>query len=194
MTPRYATISSGRGLGRRVSEIVESAEAIVTEDLPRALVGPGVIPLDALPLAMLVVTPSGEALAVNEHWSELSGLPRSGSLGRGWLGALREPTRQVLRSYLEGTMGSVRAWVVDLEFGSEGGTWTRWWIQPYEAAGERLIGLAVAALVDDRAFWSVVEHELPPVLSRLDALFLDLRCLLADGLSDDGRDVPAPQL
>lgn len=174
MAPNFTTVPSGRGLGRRVSEIVESAGTIDIEDLPRALIRPGVIPLDALPIAMLVVTSGGEALAANDNWSELTGLSRSASLGRGWLDALRDRDREVLTSYLDGTVDDDQVRVVDTALGCRAGAWTRWWLQPYERAGERLIALGAAEVVDERAFWDVVLQELPPVLSRLDAIFDDL--------------------
>jgi hypothetical protein len=37
---------------------------------------------------------------------------------------------------------------VDYPWRSVPGRWTRWWLQPYDRAGERLVGIAVAEIAE----------------------------------------------
>lgn len=103
--------------------------------------------LSMLPLASLVLTVGGSALAVNEEWALLSAVPRRASLGEGWLGAVAPADREPLRRLLAGAVAAGQPGSADFRLtGSGGDRPSRWWWRP-EGPG-RLV-MCVAGL--DRA-------------------------------------------
>ena len=86
------------GLGRRMADIVQASDTLRSAEEPgRLLGGPGVVPLDVVPFAMLVADGSGAVRTVNQAWIELSGLDSRASLGSGWLAAVGDPDRTTLQ-------------------------------------------------------------------------------------------------
>jgi PAS domain S-box-containing protein len=134
------------GLGRGWAEIRgmfdEAAPGSGTASL---LAGPEVVPLEAVPVALLIADWSGRVRAVNARWAELSGLTPEESMGAGWLQALARPDRPAIEAALS-----------RLECGPavDGGEsrWAEregravWHVAAESRAGERVIGIAVTHL------------------------------------------------
>ena len=106
--------------------------------------------LEIVPFAMVVTDPSGQAVAVNRRWLELSGMGRASSLGAGWLSTLDPEARAQLlediqRSAREG--GTVTS---DYQMGGPAlGRWTRWWINSHQVEDKVLLAIAVVDVHED---------------------------------------------
>jgi len=87
--------------------------------------------LDLLPVPSLVLGSDGTALAVNNEWTQFSGMPAEASWGEGWLGALEPLDRGPLRRRLEGAAAAGEPGSGDFRLtGPDGGQWCRWWWRP----------------------------------------------------------------
>jgi PAS domain S-box-containing protein len=179
-------------LGRRVADIVTDTELTEGEGRPEAIIaGPAVVPFEAVPVAMLIADPAGEALGVNMKWVELSGISTMASLGSGWLEAVSPDWRSKLRADVRrvATVGTGLA--VDYPRWSPTGRWTRWWLQAYERAGERLVGIAAADIAEHhkragRSCHSAPDHRTAPGsgVGRLPAGAVTVLAELPDVLDD----------
>lgn len=115
--------------------------------------------LEVVPFAMVIADGAGQVLAVNQRWTELSGIGRAPSLGEGWLTVLDPASRgrlreDVLRVAREG--GNATA---DYQLGGPpDGRWTRWWISRHELEGTPLIAVALADVHDDYARQANLYH------------------------------------
>lgn len=137
--------------------------------------------LDRLPVAVLCLTPSGNAVYVNRTWSTLSGLDRESSSGHGWARGLEPAVRDRILQEIRADAGTVDC-ALD---SSRGRRWTRWcWLRATGTASR------VVTVVDLSA-----DHRKAAELSRQathDALtdaanrraFL---VVLADALREDGH-------
>jgi diguanylate cyclase (GGDEF)-like protein/PAS domain S-box-containing protein len=106
--------------------------------------------LEVVPFAMLIADASGQALAVNGKWLDLSGLGRSNSLGAGWLSVLDPDTRHRLREDVVRVAAGEDGHTIDYQMGSElHRRWARWWISRHELDGLPLVAIAVADVDDD---------------------------------------------
>jgi PAS domain S-box-containing protein len=149
LTPTPTTRPTGRGLGRRVADIVTSTELAEGEGDPGPIIaGPAVVPFEAVPVAMLIADPAGETMAVNVKWVQLSGLSTMTSLGNGWLGVVSPENRSKLRADVRRVANTGSSATVDYQLHSAPGRWWRWWLEAYGPAGERLVGIAVADISD----------------------------------------------
>ncbi len=100
--------------------------------------------LDLLPVAALVLTTGGSALAVNEEWALLSEVPRWASLGEGWLVAVDPADREPLRRLLAGEVAAGKPGSTEFRLtGSGGGRPSRWCWRPGTPG---LLGVCVAGL------------------------------------------------
>ncbi len=88
--------------------------------------------LDLLPVASLVLTAGGSALAVNEEWALLSAVPGWASLGEGWLGAVAPADREPLRRLLAGAVAAGKPGSAEFRLTGSGGDGqpSRWWWRP----------------------------------------------------------------
>ena len=154
MEPRR---QADRGLGRRVSEIVEQHSGTEPGAGPRALLGgPAVVPFEVVPLAMLVADNHASVVAVNSRWCAWSGLEPEDSLGSGWTLALSDDERSSVTDELrklaeaisEGQGVSeglgVSEGMREVSSRTVAGPGRRWWLAPFESAGQVLIGIVVA--------------------------------------------------
>lgn len=106
--------------------------------------------LEIVPFAMLITDASGEALAVNRHWLELSGMSRASSLGSGWLTVLDPEARARLREDAARVAQDKETISGDYQLGGPGfGRWTRWWINAHEGHGPVRLAIAVADVHED---------------------------------------------
>ena len=151
------------GLGRRVADIVGGAEPALPGEGPGGLLaGPAVVPLEVVPVAMLVADASGRVLTVNRRWVSLSGLQPSESRGLGWLAVLHPEDRLRLRLRVEKVAagagggaeyqwadagGAEYQWAdaggAEYQWADAGGRRATWWLSAHQVAGERLVGIAV---------------------------------------------------
>jgi diguanylate cyclase (GGDEF)-like protein len=115
--------------------------------------------LELVPFAMLISDASGQALAVNERWLELSAMGRAASLGAGWLTVLDPDDRtrvreDALRVAREG--GTATA---DYQLGGPAlGRWTRWWISGHDLEGRTLLAVAIADVHEDHTRQANLYH------------------------------------
>jgi PAS domain-containing protein len=131
------------GLGRRFAEIVGPAGPNGAAELTRLLSGPAVVPLDAVPVAMLVADRSGRVRAANARWTALSGLDATSSLGSGWLAAIREEQRASLQAAVDQVAAGGPPRRLCRRWGPAGGGAAIISLSSVEQAGDRLIGIAV---------------------------------------------------
>ena len=106
--------------------------------------------LEIVPFAMLITDPSGDALAVNRHWLDLSGMSRASSLGTGWLSALDPEARARIREDAARVAEDRETIIGDYQLGGPGfGRWTRWWINTHGEDGSGLLSIAVTDVHED---------------------------------------------
>lgn len=107
--------------------------------------------LSVLPLASLVLTADGSALAVNEEWALLSAVPGRASLGEGWLGVVTPADREPLRRLLAGAVAAGKPGSADFRLTGSGGDRTsRWWWRP-GGPGRLVVCVAVLGRAGARA-------------------------------------------
>ena len=82
--------------------------------------------LDWLPLAALVLTPDGTALAANEAWAKLSEAPAEAARGDGWLRVVVPPDRGPLRALLRQAPPGETGWGDFRLAGPVRERWSRW--------------------------------------------------------------------
>jgi diguanylate cyclase (GGDEF)-like protein len=115
---------------------------------PEARAGP--LPaagIDWLPLATLILTADGLAIAVNGAWAALAHVSRGDSRGDGWLRALDPLDRQALRARLRLAAGMGEPGSADCRLAATGGRrWSHWWWRP--GPDGRMV-VCVAATDDD---------------------------------------------
>ena len=115
--------------------------------------------LEVVPFAMLIADGTGQVLAVNGKWIDLSGLGRTNSLGAGWLSVLDPDTRHRLREDVARVAAGGDGATVDYQFGSElQRRWARWWISRHELDGLPLVAIGVADVDDDYARQANLYH------------------------------------
>ena len=115
--------------------------------------------LEVVPFAMLIADATGQALAVNGKWMDLSGLGRSNSLGAGWLSVLDPETRHRLREDVVRAAADGEGATVDYQMGAElHRRWARWWISRHELDGLPLVAIGVADVDDDYARQANLYH------------------------------------
>ncbi|MBV9661772.1 MAG: PAS domain-containing protein [Acidimicrobiales bacterium] len=149
LTPTPSTRPTGRGLGRRVADIVMSNRPDEVEGDPGPIIaGPLVLPFEAVPVPMLIADPAGDVMAANVRWVQLSGLSTTASLGGGWLSVLTQDSGSKLRADVRRVADHRTGATVDYSCRAAPGQRWRWWLQPYERAGERLVCIAVADIND----------------------------------------------
>lgn len=126
-----------------MADIVEASDALRSAVEPgRLLGGPGVVPLDVVPFALLVADASGSVRTVNQAWLELSGLDTRSSRGSGWLASVAESDRASLHAAVQRVaagFGPARGrfrW----HTGDQGSTWR---VAAIERAGEIQVGIGV---------------------------------------------------
>ncbi|HET9444272.1 MAG TPA: GGDEF domain-containing protein [Acidimicrobiales bacterium] len=130
--------------------------------------------LSVLPLAALAFDTDGSAVAVNEAWTEMSGLSAKRSSGDRWLRAVAPPEREVLRARLRRAVQRDEAGSVDCRLsGRHGGRWSRWWWRPNPGG----LVVCVADIERDKAWethlWQRATHDpLTGLVNRSE--FLDL--------------------
>jgi PAS domain-containing protein len=83
--------------------------------------------IELLPVPCLLLAQDGTAIAANEKWAGLSGVPVHDALSDGWLRAIGGPDRNALRALVQdaavdGIDGSADVWIATP--GAE--QWSRW--------------------------------------------------------------------
>ncbi|MBV9659727.1 MAG: diguanylate cyclase [Acidimicrobiales bacterium] len=115
--------------------------------------------LEVVPFAMLIADASGQVMAVNQRWIELSGLRRAPSLGTGWLSVVEPDSRGRLRADAVRVGREGGSATADYQLGGPpNGRWTRWWISRHELEGTGLVAIAVADVHDDYARQANLYH------------------------------------
>jgi PAS domain-containing protein len=103
-----------------------SAEGAAARDLVAAL--------EWLPLASLILTDDGTAVAANRAWTALSAGPPAAARGDGWLGIVEPEDRDRLQArLLAATDGQVGFADCRLIAGASRQRWSRWWWRPVPA-------------------------------------------------------------
>lgn len=144
MTLGHQRRQPGRGLGRRVAEIV--ADQSFPERHGSALADPRVVPFDAVPVAMLVADASAAVLAVNARWVAMSGRSAASSLGPGWLEGFDPLARGRMRAEIRRVAEAGEATIVECRMGAPPSVTTRWLLASYQWAGETLVGIVAESL------------------------------------------------
>ena len=156
-------------------------------DGPHLAPGPQVIPVDAVPLAMLVADRGGRVQAVNERWVQVSGLSRAHSLGSGWLDALPEAERASLQAVVDQVAAGGPGRRLDYSWGpGEDAGRATWFLASIAGAGETLVGIAIdvhpptpaAEAAPDRRTGSTGRVEDDPVRAELVGLLRSVDALL----------------
>jgi PAS domain-containing protein len=99
------------------------AEGAAARDLVAAL--------EWLPLASLILTDDGTAVAANQAWAALSAAPLTTAHGDGWLRIVEPEDRGRLRArLLAATDGQVESADCRLTAGASRRRWSRWWWRP----------------------------------------------------------------
>jgi PAS domain S-box-containing protein len=89
------------GLGRGFADIVAASGDRPSPEVQDQLVGgPDVVPLEVVPVAMLLADGDGWVRSVNRRWVQASGLSPEEAAGRGWLAALAEGERVLVEQGL----------------------------------------------------------------------------------------------
>jgi diguanylate cyclase (GGDEF)-like protein len=108
--------------------------------------------LEVVPFAMLILNERAAALAVNQRWSDLSGLGPPDSVGAGWLSIVDHEERDRLRSQVvqvASTGGNATSDRI-VSTGAKG-RWTRWWMSRHELDGAAFVAAAVVDVDEDYA-------------------------------------------
>ena len=118
--------------------------------------------LELVPFAMLIADGTGNALAVNQRWIDLTGRSRPDSLGAGWLDALDADHRHRLRDdILRVAAGGPAAAPATADYQLIGGArrrWARWWLSGHELEGVPLVAVAAADVDEDYARQASLYH------------------------------------
>jgi diguanylate cyclase (GGDEF)-like protein/PAS domain S-box-containing protein len=115
--------------------------------------------LELVPFAMLIADASGQALAVNERWFELSGMGRAASLGAGWLTVLDPDDRARVREDAGKVAREGGTATADYQMGGPAlGRWTRWWISGHDLEGRILLAVAIADVHEDHTRQANLYH------------------------------------
>jgi hypothetical protein len=93
---------------------------------------------------MLVADDRACVVAVNSRWCEWSGLDPEDSLGSGWTLALADEERSVVTEELLCLAKAISQGVEGVSSTAVAGPGRRWWLAPFESAGQVLIGIVVA--------------------------------------------------
>jgi hypothetical protein len=89
-----------------------------------------------LPVASLLLSADGTALAVNPAWADLSRISEQDSLGYGWLDAVAQPERGALGASMRVAAALGEPGTAYCHIGTAvGGRATRWWWRPGPAGG-----------------------------------------------------------
>jgi len=117
------------------------------------------VALDAVPFAALLAEPSGNVIAVNRRWEELSGLSEEASLGPGWLDAVDPESGDRIRSQVAAVNERLTPLPTDYQLITrDSGRWTRWWVSSHEHNDEPLVVIAVADVHEERTREAVLYH------------------------------------
>lgn len=175
------------GLGRGLAEIEATAGPPRQPAAPGPLVaGPALIPLDVVPLAMLLADRLGHVRATNQLWEQASGLGAEPSRGSGWLAALAGPARQGLIAGVAAAQpgGPVQRGALVWADGRRRSTWL---VVAHEQAGEVVVGIAIGH-PEPLAAADPLLSELRGLLDSAEALALSLDRLIGRLSGSDRAD------
>lgn len=112
-----------------------------------------------VPFAMLIADGTGEALAVNQRWLDMTGLGRHESLGAGWLDVVDREVRGRLRDDLMTVADRGNGVTSDYQLAPAlQSRWVRWWLSRHELDGIPLVAVAAADVDDDYARQANLYH------------------------------------
>ena len=128
-----------------MAEIVGQHSGSEQGGVPGPLLGgPAVVPFEVVPLAMLVADRRASVVAVNSRWCEWSGLDPEDSLGSGWTLALADYEKAQVTDELRDLAEAISVGAEEPSARVVAGPRRRWWLAPFESAGQVLIGIVVA--------------------------------------------------